>query len=193
MNIERTSSESSFSDNESLPAPSFPAPRLYDEEIYGKIRKVVNSSSNPNVASVELRSHDNVDFNTSFGSDRATRGSLEGERSRYLFGNFIVFSVFNQSKFKFRSRIFSRQLSINSQVIRELEKYTKPADKSDSWAFFNLQADSVADSESLGSSEPIYANEEPECYYGRISEMKSNVLCPEKSPIPGPSAARRSD
>lgn len=80
----RSSSESSLSDNESLPAPNFPPPLLKPEEdIYGKIRKVINSNSSPNVATIEMRKYDNVDFvNNNFGSNRATLGSLEGEGSR---------------------------------------------------------------------------------------------------------------
>lgn len=80
LSMVRSSSESSLSDNESLPAPTFPPPLFKpEEEIYGKIRKVMNSSSNPNVA-VEMRKYDNVDFvNNNFGSNRATGGSLEGE------------------------------------------------------------------------------------------------------------------
>lgn len=77
-------------------------------------------------------------------------------------------------------------------MIQELEKRVKPVDKSDSWTFFNVAPESTADTESIDSNEPIYANEDHESYYGKISEMKSNLMTPERSPVPGPSAARRS-
>ena len=77
-------------------------------------------------------------------------------------------------------------------MIQELENRVKPADKSDSWAYFNIASESVADTESIDSNEPIYANEEHESYYGKISEMKSNLMTPEVTSAPGPSAVRRS-
>lgn len=140
---------------ESLPCPNFPAPilRRPDES---KLKTVPESGMIDEVQIRKRFDYENVEIrNKPINSDRATIDTNETHSTR----------------------LFSRQTSM-METRSDYERHINP---SSSWSYYDVSNVQQNDDSDSSTPEPIYTNDaEHQPVYGKICEMETNLLKPER-------------